>query len=147
MDPLRFLFENPLIVAGVIGLISALAYISAESRYMRHKTRELKKSILRGWGLLLVIMALLSLFTTSWHVILENTKVISPSPTGYATLEQANKLCSTGSFQRCDIVNYGYWGSIAAVAIGIILIIAGSIKIRQEIKSLEKEKKEEQKKD
>ena len=143
MDPLRFLFENPLIVAGVIGLISALAYISAESRYMRHKTRELKKSILRGWGLLLVIMALLSLFTTSWHVILENINIISPSPTGYATLEQANKLCNTASFQRCDIVNYGYWGSVAAIAIGIILLIAGSIRIGQKIKNLEKEEKKE----
>lgn len=142
MGPLRFLFENPLIIAGVLGLVAVLAYLSTENIYMRHKTQELKKSIMRGWGLLLIALAFLSLFTTSWHLILDNLGVVS-MPTGYVTLEHANTLCTSGEFQRCDIINYGYWGSTAAIGIGIILIVIGSFKIRKRIKKAKAEKKQE----
>lgn len=139
MGILSVLFDNPLIVAGALGLATILVYLSTENWYMRHKTQELKRSIMRGWGLFLVLLALFSLFTTSWHVILENINLVSSTPTGYVTLENANKLCGTDGFQRCDIINYGYWGSVTVIAIGILLIIIGSVKIRQRIEEAKRE--------
>lgn len=145
MGLLSFLFNNPLIVAGVLGLGAVLVYLSTENLYMKHKTQELKKSIIRGWGLFLLILAFLSLFTTSFHVVLDNVGIMSNTPTGYVTLEQANDFCAGGEFQRCDIINYGYWASIAIIVIGIILIVAGSFKIRKKLKKAKKAEKRKKK--
>lgn len=141
MSLLSFLFNNPLIVAGVLGLGAVLVYLSTENLYMKHKTQELKRSIMRGWGLFLLILAFLSLFTTSFHMILDNVGVMSNTPTGYVTLEQANRFCTGGEFQSCDVINYSYWASIAVIVIGIILIVTGSMKIRKRIEKAKKSKK------
>ena len=140
MGILSILFDNPLIIAGGLGLVTILVYLSSENMYMKHKTRELKRSIMRGWGLFLILLAVLSLFTTSWHLILENVDMVS-SPTGYVTLEKANELCGTGSFERCDIISYGYLGSLAAIGLGVLLIVIGSFRIRQRVERAKREEK------
>jgi len=145
MGMLSFLFDNPLIVAGVLGLLAVLAYLSTENLYMKHKTQQIKKSIMRGWGVFLIVLAFLSLFTTSWHLILDNVGMVSNTPTGYVTLEQANRLCTGGEFQQCNIINYGYFGSVIAIAVGIILIVIGSAKIRQGVKKAKREEKRQKK--
>ncbi len=145
MSLLSFLFDNPLIVAGFLALGAVLVYLSTENLYMKHKTQELKRSIMRGWGLFLLILAFLSLFTTSFHVILDNVGMMENTATGYVTLEQANGFCTGGEFQVCDIINYSYWSSIAVIAIGIILIVIGSIKIKKKIEKAKKAEKTKKK--
>ena len=143
MGVLSFLFENPLMVAGILGLATVLVYLSSENRYMRQKTQEIKKSVMRGWGVFLLLIAVVSLFTTSWSFVLENAKIVPYMPTGYVTLEQASRLCGKEAFQGCNIMNYGYWGLVGLIFLGIALIIVGSIKMRKRIQQAKTESKEE----
>ena len=140
---IKFLTENPMLVAGTLLLLTIIIYLSKEHGHIRHKTKTERSSLWLGWGLLLLTLALFSIFTTALNVVAETAKLLPEgAPTGYVTLYQGNIECKdalqnpyeynlTGEQQKgCQQVNYGYYGFLGMLAIGALFIVTGFVKKR-----------------
>ena len=133
------LLKNPLILTGILMAFAVVIYFSLEYRHIIHKTKRERATILVSWGLLLLAIALISLFTTSLNMIVKSANLVPADFTQDAvTLDQADKICrnlianpssSENKFiQSCSLINQIFYGAYVLLGISLLLLIFGLVK-------------------
>lgn len=95
--------QNPLLIIGVVFVLSTVVYLVHELIFIRQKNKEQKGLMLMGWGILLITIGMVVLFTTTVSFI---TQSVSGGVGDTYTINEMKKLCTVDKLEEINYILY-----------------------------------------
>jgi len=128
------ILQNPLMMISTVFFIAVLVYFSFEIIHGKHKTKEEKFFMKIGWGVLVIFLGVLFIFTPMINALANVSNLLPEDLRGNSyDINKLRDLCndpaSKGNtlFEKykedCSYIDYVYYGSLFLAVIGILWIL------------------------
>ncbi len=98
-----YIIQNPLLILGIIFLLTIFIYLVVEFWQIRRKTKEQQGFILAGWGAMMIIFTVVLLFTTAVSFVGNS---FSEGKDQTYTLYELKGYCDSGKLAELKYVLY-----------------------------------------
>jgi len=130
-------FGNPLLVTGILLLLAFVLYFGMEHTHMKHKSHRVRLQVMSGWGILIITLAAVGLFTPAYSFV---AKAYGGVPVELSvegkSLHGTFIHCSSNPDKNqtvdlvaysstCSMLSLSYFAGYGLLAVGLLVVGAG----------------------